>query len=105
MTKTATQLRLQNLECQLHALIRSRVGALVDRHAVPLPRLADPLPLETAPAWFPVPGMYGGFRYWAEGMPDFPTLVCESWSRAEAGSGQRHAVTESAFSLLDGGFV
>jgi hypothetical protein len=97
--------RLGDLEVQLHALIRSRSGQLVEANGLALPALSEPLPSVSAPAWFPVPGMYGGFSYWAEGNTDCLALVCESWSRVEAGSGQRHLITATGSALMDEGFV
>jgi len=32
-------------------------------------------------------------------------LVCESWSRIEAGSGQRHMISDTQFVLVTEGFV
>jgi cobalamin biosynthesis protein CobD/CbiB len=56
---------LTALERHLHALIRERAGALVEEHKLRLAEL-EPLTEVTDPTfWFPVLGMYGGFRYTA----------------------------------------
>lgn len=103
--KDRSRSHLQNLEAHLHALIRSRVGDLVEARGIVLPHLTATLPTESQPAWFPVDGMYGGFSFWAAGDPDAPTIICESWSRVEDGSGQRHVITEVGSVLVDEGFV
>lgn len=93
---------IARLEEPFHALVHARLAELGIDAPDELPRLADPLPTEDAPAWFPVPGMYGGFSYWgrAEGG-----LIVESWSRVVEGSGERHEVTAAGHVLLDRGFV
>ncbi len=54
---------------------------------------------------FPVPGMYGGFRYWLEERWESVLLICESWSRVCGGCGERHIVTPYGFTLAAQGFV
>ena len=52
-------------------------------------------------AWFPVPGMYGGFSIAL--MRNY--LDVESWSRVVGGSGQAHVITVAGTVLVDEGFV
>jgi hypothetical protein len=75
------------LEQHLHALMRLRAADLLSVQRLTLPALAYPLPSERQAAWFPVVGMYGGFKYWSVGTEERPQLMCESWSRVEEGSG------------------
>ena len=56
------------IQRHFHAVIRERAGRLIDEHRVELPDLRPLLASDgTEPVWFPVPGMYGGFKYWLEG--------------------------------------
>jgi hypothetical protein len=96
---------LRAIERHFHAVIRERAAELVDRHGVPLPELAPLLESGEPKAWFPVPGMYGGFSYWLEGDGEQAKLITESWCRVVGGSGQRHEVTAGGFTLVDEGFV
>lgn len=51
--------------------------------------------------WFPIPGMYGGFR-----LALFRgRLHVESWSRVVGGSGRAHVLTATRTTLVDEGFV
>lgn len=93
------------LERQLHDLMRARAGSLIDEHGLLLPMLSSPVPRRAKPAWFPIPGMYGGFSYWVEGRGRTARLVSESWSRVADGSGQRHVITTGGCRLVDEGFV
>jgi hypothetical protein len=104
------------IERHLHAVIRGRAAALIDRHAVPLPSLAAMLAGEPSdgfrPAhgstdtwFFPVPGMYGGFRLrWVAGEPG-AALESVSFCRIAGGSGQRHEITAAGSRLVEQGFV
>ena len=99
------ELDLAAVERHFHELIRTRAGDLIREHALTLPKLSvQPATLQ-APAWFPVPGMYGGFRYWWEGRGREGTLVTESFSRIAGGSGQRHHITAEGSTLVAEGFV
>ena len=54
-----------------------------------------------AAAWFPIPGMYGGFS-----MEMFRgRLSVESWSRVVGGSGRAYVITADRTTLVDEGFV
>ncbi|MEX2671412.1 MAG: hypothetical protein WD294_04795 [Phycisphaeraceae bacterium] len=75
---------LDVLQHHFHAVIRGRAGELVDQ--LDLPELAS-LPTAKQRAWFPIPGMYGGFSYWLERDEEEVKLMVESWSRISEGSG------------------
>lgn len=96
---------LRAIERHLHAVMRERAAELIDQHAVALPQLGPPYPSEKAKAWFPIPGMYGGFSYWLEGEGAQLRLVTESWCRVVGGSGQRHVITAHGSELVAEGFV
>lgn len=89
------------LEGRLHALIRTDSHGLADRHQLKLPTLAVLTELTEPRMFFPVPGMYGGFRYELDG----DSLVTESWSRVVGGSGRRHRITARSTELVAEGFV
>ena len=96
---------IQTIERRLHALMDQKVGELIGVSAVILPRLSAPADATTGPAWFPIPGMYGGFSFgWADRTGE-PMLVVESWSRVVEGSGQRHHIDADKCVLVDEGFV
>ena len=93
------------VERNLHRLMQLRAGNLIEEHEVNLPGLAAPADASDEPAWFPIPGMYGGFSYrWAVHSAE-PMLVVESWSRVVGGSGQRHHITAADCTLVEEGFV
>lgn len=96
---------LQRIAAHFHEVIRGRAGNLISEHQVELPSLQGVPDSEDRAAWFPVPGMYGGFKYWLENRADSPELICESWCRVVDGSGQRHRVTEEGAALVEEGFV
>jgi hypothetical protein len=96
---------LQRLTAHFHDTIRQRAGSLIAEHRLELPSLEGVPDAEDRAAWFPIPGMYGGFKYWLENQRDSPELICESWCRVVAGSGQRHRITEEGAKLVDEGFV
>lgn len=96
---------LQAIQQHFHAVIRGRVADLIDQHSVPLPELAPLLSAVEPKAWFPVPGMYGGFSYWLDGEGEQAKLVTESWCRVVGGSGQRHEITAAGYRLVEEGFV
>lgn len=91
-------LRIQEL---FHGLIRSRAreGAI----AVPLhlPQITSSEGTESAPVWFPVDGMYGGFSYWIKWQTDrTPALHTRSWCRIVDGSEQYHVITPTEVRLV-----
>jgi hypothetical protein len=96
---------LQAIQQHFHEVIRGRAGALVDQHGLKLPELAPLLSSDEPEAWFPIPGMYGGFSYRLEGEGESAKLIAESWCRVVGGSGQRHEITAQGSTLIDEGFV
>lgn len=96
---------LAAIERHFHALIRERCAALVDEHGVALPSIAGLAVGADKPAWFPVPGMYGGFAYRLAIEEGKVALVVESWSRVIEGSEQRHVVTENGYRLAESGLA
>ena len=84
--------------------MRRRAGILIDEHGLALPELF-PLLAGTGQVFFPIPGMYGGFRYWLEGEGAGAKLIAVSFCRVVGGSGQRHEVTPGGARLVEEGFV
>ena len=96
---------LRAIQQHFHEVIRGRAADLVDEHRLTLPDLAPLLTADEPEAWFPIPGMYGGFNYRLEGEGEQAKLVTESWCRVVDGSGQRHEITASGSELVEEGFV
>jgi hypothetical protein len=93
---------LAALQGRLHRLIEEESYALAAKHRLRLPQLEIMTELPTGShVWFPVPGMYGGFRITLDGE----VLIVESWNRVVEGSGQRHRITVDGTELLEAGFV
>ncbi len=95
---------LKSIRNRFHAVIRERVGDLVDTHGVELPELSQ-ASVAGNEGWLDIPGMTGGFSYWFETGGDEAVLISESWSRVSSGSGQRHEITSECSRLVDEGFV
>lgn len=93
------------IQQHFHEVIRGRAAKLIDEHKLILPELASLLTAKEPEAWFPIPGMYGGFSYWLEGEGEQTKLITESWCRVVGGSGQRHEITAAGSQLVDEGFV
>ena len=93
------------IQRHFHGLIADQAGHVSDFDQLQLPRLDNPPRSEATAAWFPVPGMYDGFRYWLVGSGAKAKLISESWCRVVEGSGQRHEITAEGCRLLDEGFV
>ena len=93
------------IQAHFHAVIRGRAAHLIDQHNLVLPELAPLLDAQVPEAWFPVPGMYGGFDYRLEGEGEQARLIVESWCRVVGGSGQRHEITAQGSRLVEEGFV
>jgi hypothetical protein len=91
---------LPPIQRNFHLLIRERAARLIDEQALRLPELEPLLALLEGRFWFPVPGMYGGFRYWLDRLADAPVLLAENWSRVVGGSGQLHAVSSHGYLLI-----
>jgi len=94
---TADREVIDRMEASLHKIIRMRSQFLIDRHGLQLPQIAilwedkdgrSLLSSEILALWFPVPGMYGGFRLEFEEE----NLVCTSWVRVCGGSEMRHVI-------------
>ena len=96
---------LRAIERHFHEVIRARDAKFVDGPVAALPDLAEALSCDEPKAWFPVPGMYGGFSYWFEGEGPEARLVVESWCRVCVGSWQRHMITAEGSKLVEEGFV
>lgn len=92
------------IEQRLHTLIRSRVEAFDLATPRDMPHLQGLRATKKEPAWFPVGGMYGGFRYYFDSTRTHPRLVVESWSRVVGGSGERHHLTPTSTKLVGNGF-
>lgn len=93
------------IQQHFHEVIRGRAARLIDEQKLELPELTQLLSSDELKAWFPIPGMYGGFSYWFEGEGELAKLVTESWCRVVGGSGQRHEITAQGSKLVDEGFV
>lgn len=93
------------IQRHFHDVIRSRAADLINEHSLQLPELAPLLVSDEPDAWFPIPGMCGGFSYRFEGEGEKTKLIVESWCRVVAGSGQQHEITEHESRLVDEGFV
>jgi hypothetical protein len=93
------------IERHFHELIRSRAGDRLGPLGSSLPRLTPTSGTEDEPAWFPVEGIDGGFKYWWDPSAPGLRLMSESWSRQAAGSGQLHEVTPAGARLLAEGFI
>jgi hypothetical protein len=96
---------LLSIQRNFHAVIHERAAHILEKHNFSLPDLQSLLNSEERKAWFPVPGMCGGFSYWFEGTGDQTKLIAESWCRVVEGSGQRHEITAEGSRLVDEGFV
>jgi hypothetical protein len=102
--KVAQELtELERVQAHFHDLIRSRAGDLV--RATNLPSLAVGVGTDDEPAWFPIEGMHGGFKYWWDATTSSLRLMTERWSSVVAGSGQLHEITPTGARLLGEGFV
>lgn len=101
----STTTDLEKVQAHFHTLIRSRAGDRVGDKASSLPAISKTEGSEENPAWFPVDGMDGGFKYWWDASAPGLGLMSESWSRVVAGSGQLHEITPTGSRLLGEGFV
>ncbi len=92
---------LAALQRHFHDLVRERVADLVDEQRLRLPELDVLTELPEPGMWFPVPGMYGGFRYVLEGEE----LLVKSWIRVVGGSGRTHRVSADGYRMTESGHV
>lgn len=109
-----TEQTLAAIEQHLHAVIRGRAARFIDNHSWPLPSLLAMLAGQESEflrrttsepdVWFyPVPGMYGGFRLrWLLGGED-AKLESVSFCRVAGGSAQRHEITVKGGELVESG--
>jgi len=81
----------------LHNIIRGRSQFLLHRHGLQLPQISILWEAVVeqggeggSSLWFPVPGMYGGFKVELEELGG--DLVVNSWVRICGGSEQRHLI-------------
>lgn len=95
---------LHTVQRHFHAVIRNRVASDVRAHKLRLPELEPLLELDDPTVWFPVPGMYGGFRYVLARDGVSATLIAESWCSVVGGSGQRHEINARGSRLVAEGF-
>lgn len=100
-----TEVDLLEIQRHFHAVIRERAAELINKSGLALPDLAPLLHSQEPKAWFPIPGMYGGFQYWFDFERNEAKLITKSWCRIAEGSGQRHEITASGSRLVDEGFV
>lgn len=94
---------LDRLQENLHRLIRHRSGGesgqdLATRHQLRLPELEVLTELDFPACWFPVPGMYGGFKFELRGQE----LTVDSWVRIVGGSERTDRVTADGVYLQEG---
>jgi hypothetical protein len=92
------------IEKHFHAVIMDRAGEHIRQRNLELPKLDVLIAAPETEGWFPVPGMYGGFKYRLERNGADLKLICESWCRVVDGSGQRHQITSEGRGLGGGGF-
>ena len=95
---------LAAIEANFHAVMRGRAAKLIEQHGLTLPRLDTAILGEAKAAWFPIPGMTGGFKYWLERRGRALVLITESWCRVVGGSGERHEVTDHGATLVEDDF-
>ena len=100
---------LKTIQNHFHKLIIERAkhgwdctAFLADENKV-LPEITNETYIKTFTerAWYPVPGMYGGFAYQLTERDGKPLLVTTSWSRVVGGSGQRHEITTDGCVLVE----
>lgn len=96
---------LAAIRSHFHRVIAKRAEEFRVVEKLDLPTLESCPRSERSAAWFRVPGMYGGFRYWLEGSGPTAKLITESWCRIMDESGQRHEITADGARLVDEGFV
>lgn len=97
--------KLQKTQAYFHTIIHARIHKLAAKTHLRLPKLEPLLEIETPQMWFPVPEMYGGFKYWLENEEKNVKLISESWCRVVERSGQRHEITSEEGRLVEHGFI
>ncbi|GAB2864616.1 ankyrin repeat domain-containing protein [Streptomyces deserti] len=94
---------LARLQQNLQRLIRYRAGLedgsdLATQQGLRLPEVEVLTELEHPVCWFPVPGMYGGFKIQMRGRE----LIVDSWIRVVGGSERTDRVTVDGVELQEG---
>ncbi|GAA1636673.1 ankyrin repeat domain-containing protein [Actinoplanes couchii] len=84
---------LATIQQRFHAVIKSRVGTILQHHKIRLPELEVLRELDRPQLWFPVPYMNGGFWFNLETNSGSAKLVSLSWSRDVPDSERRHEIT------------
>ncbi|MFJ5029813.1 ankyrin repeat domain-containing protein [Streptomyces sp. NPDC088560] len=92
------------LQYHLHRLIRHRAGLeggtdLATQQGMRLPEVEVLTELAHPVCWFPVPGMYGGFKIALSGRE----LTVDSWIRVVGGSERTDVVTIDGVNIQEGG--
>ena len=97
---------LKAIQKEFHAIITGRADNFIKEHKIELPTLELLKKSVESDVWFPIPSMYGGFKFRLECDENNQyQLISESWSRSVEGSGQRHVITNSGSDLIEEGFV
>lgn len=96
---------LEAIQAYFHSVISERAQFLLDGKSYRLPQLSVLLEIEEPHMWCPIPGMYGGFKFWLSDTGPDAKLVSESWCSVAVGSGQRHRVSSRGSALVAAGFV
>ncbi len=91
---------LLKVQALFHGVIHSVIDEPLPDHSLRLPELEPLLELERPVMWFPVPGMFGGFRYSLEADGVEPRLVTANWSRIVEGPIDRHEITSAGVRRL-----
>lgn len=95
---------LDPLQRHLHRLIRYRAGGytgrtdVATRNGLRLPEVEVMTETDRPALWFPVPGMYGGFKIRLHDRE----LVVDSWIRVVGGSERTDRVTVDGVELQEG---
>jgi len=100
-----SEVHIAKLEAQLRKVVLGRTDDLVEQNNIEFPPLCLLLERESPMIWFPIPGMYGGFRIELRRAGESPQLIVDSWSRVCGGSGERHLVMAHGYALIEAGFV
>ncbi len=100
-----SEVQIAKLEAQLRNVVLGRTDDLVEQNQIEFPPLCLLLERESPMIWFPIPGMYGGFRIELRRAGESPQLIVDSWSRVCEGSGERHLVMAHGYARIDAGFV
>lgn len=95
---------LKEIEKRFHELIFHRAPFAREYENFELPKITPEL-MNAQDSWFPVPGMYGGFKYNLSIENGEYVLITESWCRVAEGSGQAHRITKDNCELIREGFV